>query len=567
MLISLQVRNFAIIDRVEVEFGRGMTVLTGETGAGKSILVDALALVLGERGGGGLVREGADRAEIAAEFDVGGHEGARAWLAGQELDVDDACVLRRVIGADGRSRAFINGSAATLASLKQLGELLLDIHGQHFHQSLARRDVQRDLLDHYGRHTALAADVAGAHAEWRNRAAELDALREADADRASRVDLLEFQLRELDALDVGEDEFEELRGERDRLQNSGRIADGVAAALQMIFDSEAGNAHLLLAKARQTLEPVAAYDEQLADAVSLLSDAEIRVAEAADRLQRAADDLEADPARRDWVEDRLDAIKSVARKHRAEPAELGALRERLAAELDDIRHAEERGAALAAKVEEARQAYDRSAAELSSARRGAAAALGKAVTAAMADLGMPGGSFEVLLTPRPADDARSFGLEDVEYRLSANPGQSPLSLARVASGGELSRMSLAIQVIASGGSAIPTMIFDEVDSGVGGGVAEMVGRRLHELAAARQVLCVTHLPQVASQADHHIRINKITDGKTTRTTARVLTKDEKIEELARMLGGVEITRRTRDHAAEMLGRGGGGKKKKRRAGK
>ncbi len=556
MLSSLQVRNFAIIDEVEVDFEAGMTVLTGETGAGKSILVDALSLVLGERGGTGLVRTGADRADISAHFDLQEHAAARDWLAEQALDMDGDCVLRRVIGADGRSRAFINGTATNLQSLKQLGDVLLDIHGQHFHQSLARRDVQRQLLDHYGGLTALASSTAAAYAEWHALRDELHQLEAANAERASRQELLEFQMQELTALDLAAEELDALQAERDKLLNSGRIAEGLAQALQLAYEADEQNAHQLLARAQQTLEPLTDYDARLAAAVALLSESIIQVAEAADQLQRCADDLDADPARREWVEDRLDAIKSIARKHRAEPEQLPALQQRLAADLDDLRNAEQRGEELAARTREAEQSFREVAAKLSKGRRKAATKLSREVSVAMADLGMPGGVFEVALAPRGADEPRASGLEDVDYLISANPGQAPQPLAKVASGGELSRMSLAIQVIASDGSNIPTMIFDEVDSGVGGGVAEMVGRRLSELAASRQVLCVTHLPQVASQADHHLRVNKITDGKTTRTTLSVLQQDERVEELARMLGGVEITERTRQHAAEMLATAG-----------
>lgn len=568
MLISLQVRNFAIVDQVDVEFADGMTVLTGETGAGKSILVDALALVLGERGGAGLVREGTDRADITAEFDVRKHAAAQDWLTAQALDIDDDCVLRRVIGADGRSRAFVNGSATNLQSLKQLGELLLDIHGQHFHQSLARREVQRDLLDHFGGLGQLAEETAAAFNHWQSLADELEQLESANSDKVARLELLEFQIRELDALDLKVGELLELQAERDKLMNSGRIAAGLANALALAYEAEQHNAHALLARAQQALEPLSEFDPRLESAANLLKDAVIQVAEAADQLQHCADDLDADPTRREWVEDRLDAIKTIARKHRLDPTELGDLQLRLHDELDKLQNFEQRGAELAARTKEAATEFRTIAGKLGDGRRKAAKNLSQAVTKAMADLGMAGGVFDVRLTPRSNDAARAYGLEDIDYLISANPGQSPQPLAKIASGGELSRMSLAIQVIASDGSAIPTMIFDEVDSGVGGGIAEMVGRRLRELAVSRQVLCVTHLPQVASQAHHHLRVNKLSDGKSTRTTLTSLRADERTEELARMLGGVEITERTRQHAAEMLERAGDKPQaKKKRGGK
>ncbi|MEX0824241.1 MAG: DNA repair protein RecN, partial [Woeseia sp.] len=564
MLTSLQVRNFAIIDRIEVDFEDGMTVLTGETGAGKSILIDALGLVLGERGGTGLVRDGADRADFSAEFDISGHEAARDWLAEQALDADEQCVLRRVINADGRSRAFINGATVTLQTVKELGELLLDIHGQHFHQSLGRRDVQRDLLDHFGQLLADRQRTAGTFDTWQRLADEHRALQAAESDRASRLELLRFQLNELDALDLKPGEMDELTNERRRLQNSGKIADGLTQALNLLDDADPDNVNNMLARAQQALDALADVDAELATTAAMLNEALIQVGEAADQLRRYGDTLDADPARREWVEDRLDAIKSVARKHRIDTSELDGLREQLADQLEQLENAEQRGAALAADTAKAEKEYRAAAATLGDGRRAAAKRFSSAVSAAMRDLGMPDGVFRIDLQARDPERARAWGMEDVEYLISANPGQAPMPLARIASGGELSRMSLAIQVIASNGSAIPTMIFDEVDSGVGGGIAEMVGRRLHELAAARQVLCVTHLPQVASQADHHLRINKITDGKTTKTSVTVLQHGERIEELARMLGGVDITQRTRDHAEEMLGKGGRKRKGRKR---
>ena len=552
MLLNLQVRDFAIVDEIDIEFEPGMSVLTGETGAGKSILVDALGLALGERGSAQMVRDGAKRAEFAAEFDVSALPSAREWLQTQSLDLDGECLLRRVIGADGRSRAFVNGNAVPLSQLKSLGELLLDIHGQHFHQSLGRRAVQRDLLDHYGGLLAQRTNTESSYGAWQSLADKLRQLAEAEADRASRLDLLRFQLHELEGLSLAADEYEELWAERQKLMNSGRLAEGVTLALGSLFDEDTGNANSLMSDALRSVESLADVDSELEPVVEMLSSAGIQVSEAVDLLRRYGDSLDMDPARRDWVEERLDSIQTVARKHRVEPQELPGLQERLATELDELSHAEERGRELKLKVDAARSDYLERAEALSGARHQAAASFAEAVTAAMSGLGMPGGVFEVAINSLEIDAARPWGLDEIEFLISANPGQAPQPLARIASGGELSRMGLAIQVIASDGSTIPTMIFDEVDSGVGGGVAEMVGRRLRELGSSRQVLCVTHLPQVASLADRHFRISKVTDGKTTRTRVQALQKDERIEELARMLGGVEITRKTLEHAAEML---------------
>lgn len=555
MLRSMHIRNFVIIDEIEIDFDRGMTVLTGETGAGKSILVDALGLVLGERGSSGLVREGARRAEFVAEFDVARVPAARDWLVEQELDDDNECLLRRVIGADGRSRAFINGNTVSLQNLKSLGELLVDIHGQHFHQSLGRRAIQRDLLDHFGKLLPLREQVSVAYRRWHELSDKLTELRLSETDRESRLELLEFQVNELDALNMAPGELESLLAERQKLQNVTRLAEGLGEVLHYTDDGDGETVQSLLANACQSLQVLSSYDEALDPARQLFDEASIQVAEGIDLLRRYSEALDADPARRDWVEDRLHAIQTVARKHRVDAEGLGDVQSRLRTQLDDLRHAGQRSEELQAEADAAEGDYLELAEKLSAGRLSAAAEFSQAVGAAMAGLGMPDGQFEVRLDRQQPDAAAAHGIDKIDYLISANAGQAPMPLSKVASGGELSRMSLSIQVIASDGSQIATMVFDEVDSGVGGGIAEMVGRRLRDLGSHRQVLCVTHLPQVASQADSHLRINKISDGKTTRSSIAPLNADERVEELARMLGGVKITKRTREHAAEMLAAG------------
>jgi DNA repair protein RecN (Recombination protein N) len=552
MLMNLQVRDFAIVEKIDIEFDAGMTVLTGETGAGKSILVDALGLVLGERGSAQLVRDGAKRAEFSAQFDITNLPLVKAWLEEQALDLDGDCLLRRAINSDGRSRAFINGNAVPLSQLKSLGELLLDIHGQHFHQSLGRRAIQRDLLDHFGGLLEQRAAVATRYSEWKAVAQRLEKLLGADADRASRIDLLTFQLQELDTLAITDKEPSELNLERQKLQNSGRLADGVTTSLGALMDSESSNANNLIAEAMRAVESIAAYDDSLKPLLESLGSAAIQVSEASESLRRYGEGIDMDPRRRDWVEERLDAIQAVARKHRVSPDELAALQNKLREENDELLHAAERGQELEVQVNELRDMFVKAAVKLSTGRTKAAKKFSKEVSEAMSGLGMPGGTFVAEVSRVDEEFARASGIDNIEFLISANPGQKPQSLAKIASGGELSRMSLSIQVIASDGSAIPTMIFDEVDSGVGGGVAEMVGRRLQQLGDKRQVLCVTHLPQVASLADQHFRVSKVSDGKSTRTGLQVLGKDERIEELARMLGGVEITQTTLRHASEML---------------
>jgi len=550
--MNLQVRDFAIVEKIDIEFDPGMTVLTGETGAGKSILVDALGLVLGERGNAQLVRGGAQRAEFAAEFDVSKLTAACAWLREHALDPDDECLLRRVINADGRSRAFINGHPVPLSQLKNLGEMLLDIHGQHFHQSLGRRSVQRDLLDHYGELLDQRADTATRYSEWTAVAERLAQLLDADADRASKIDLLNFQLQELESLGATEGESVDLNAERQILQNSSRLAAGVSTALAALMDSDSSNANGLIAEATRSLKALSECDPSLNALLEMLNSASIQISETSETLRRYGDEIDMDPQRRDWVEERLDALQAIARKHRVTPEELPALQRKLQTERNDMATSAERGRELEVQSASLRKDFLAKANALSAARTKAATEFSAAVTDAMSGLGMPGGIFEVALSRRDESSARPSGIDEIEFLISANPGQKPQALAKIASGGELSRMSLAIQVIASDGSSIPTMVFDEVDSGVGGGVAEMVGRRLQEIGENRQVLCVTHLPQVASLADHHFRISKVSDGKSTRTGVQVLGKDERIEEIARMLGGVEITRTTLAHAEEML---------------
>ena len=555
MLRNLQVRNFAIVDQLEIEFFEGMTVLTGETGAGKSILVDALGLLLGDRGGAGLVRSGAERAELTAEFDVSGHEGAKMWLSDQALELEDACLIRRVIGADGRSRAFINGTAVPLNNLKAFGELMADIHGQHFHQSLGKPAVQRDLLDHYASATKLRQQTAAAFAAWRSADDELRSLEAQEADRASRVELLTFQLDELRSLNLAEREYDALVAENTKQKNLTKLATGLNAVLEGLDDGMDANARQLVAQAAVKLTELTDIDDGLKPAERMLDEAAIHIDEAVDQVRRYAESLDADPERVAWVEERIDAARTIARKHQREPDELCELQVELQTQLDDLQGLGQKSEALKKSLEVAEKAYRRHAKALSERRQEGAERLSVAVSNAMSGLGMPDGQFIIDVAPLAAEEAAAHGTDAVRYLISANPGQSPMPLAKVASGGELSRMSLAIQVIASDGSAIPTMVFDEVDSGVGGAVAEMVGRRLAELADKRQVLCVTHLPQVASQAHHHLRINKVSDGSSTRTGVRQLSQNERLEEVARMLGGVEVTERTRDHAAEMLATG------------
>jgi DNA repair protein RecN (Recombination protein N) len=552
MLGYLQVRDFAIIDAVEVEFGEGLTALTGETGAGKSILVDAVLLALGGRAAADAVRHGAERAEITATFDVTDNADARAWLAAQSLDGDDEIILRRVVGADGRSRCFVNGQALPAQVVRELGALLIDIHGQQEFLSLVRRDAQRRLVDEHGDLEGLLAPVRDSAGEWRRLAREHERLAGAAQERGSRLELLRYQVGELEALALEPGEVESLAEEQSRLANRGRLAEATRAALSLAYEADGADAHAVASRAASQLRAAVAIDPALAGPLRMLEDAVIALKESASELSAYLESLDVDPRRQDWVERRVAAIEELARKHRVEPPALAAQLASLTAELAALENSEIVLSDLQRRLAEARARYDTAAAALSKARRKAAAGLASSVTSLMALLGMPGGRFEIEVTPGADADPSPEGNDEVAFLVSANPGQPVKPVARVASGGELSRISLAVQVAAAHGSARTCMIFDEVDAGVGGAVAEMVGRQLAALGRRGQVLCVTHLAQVASQADHQVRVSKITDGRSSRMTVAELTAAERVEELARMLGGVEITRKARDHAREML---------------
>jgi len=552
VLTFLQVRDFAIIDAVEVEFGPAMTALTGETGAGKSILVDAVILALGGRAAADTVRHGAERAEITATFDVAGNAGARAWLAEQSLDSDDEIILRRVVGADGRSRCFVNGQALPAQTVRELGSMMIDIHGQQEFLSLMRRDAQRDLVDQHGDHGKVLEPVREAAAEWRRLSGEHSRLAAAAEERVARLELLRYQVGELEALALEQGEVETLAEEQARLANRGRLAEAARTALALSYDAEGADAHAAASRAAAQLRSLAAVDPRLAAPLKLLEEASIALKEAGGDLAAYLDGLDVDPQRQDWVERRVAAIEQLARKHRVDALTLPAQLESLAGELATLENSEVTLSDLKRRLAEARSRFDTAAAKLTRARRKAASALAESVSGLMALLGMPGGRFEIEVASDPSAEPSADGIDEVTFLVSANPGQPVRPVAKVASGGELSRISLAVQVAAAHGSGQTCMIFDEVDAGVGGAVAEMVGRQLAALGRRGQVLCVTHLAQVASQADHQVRVAKITDGRTSRMAVTELGHDERIEELARMLGGVEITRKARDHAREML---------------
>ena len=552
MLTHLHIRDLAIVENLELDFAGGLTVLTGETGAGKSIVVDALTLICGARAAADQIRAGADKAEIAASFDIRQlPRPLRQLLEDQSIEAEDELLVRRVITSDGRSRAYLNGQSVAVQQLRDVVGSLLDVHGQHEFQSLVRGPAQRELVDRYGRLESLAEQVEIAHATWLallNRQLEIETrLRDRDA----RLELLRFQTSELAALDLKPGEAAELANEAARLGNRGRLLEGTQLAAQLLYEGEADTAQAQLARAQAALKPLLGVDPALAGIVPLLEEASIRVTEAARELGRYADGMDMDTARQAAVEKRLAAAEELARKHRVPVGELPQFRLELQNELAALESAEQDVATLRKQQADALQVYRDQASRLSEARTAAAATLGKEITARMQTLGMTGGRFQVDVSPHASAEPQAHGLDQIEFRVTANPGQPLRPLAKVASGGELARLSLAVQVACTADER-RCMVFDEVDAGIGGAVAEVVGLQLRGLGARSQVLCVTHLAQVAAQGHHHLRVVKLTDGKTTRTSLAELSGQERVREIARMLGGAQITDKALAHAREML---------------
>ena len=553
MLRTLSIRDFVIVDSLELEFHAGFTVLTGETGAGKSILIDALALALGERGDAGVVRAGCERADVSAEFDIEPLPELALWLRAAELEGDPGLILlRRVIDKNGRSRAFVNGRPATQSQLREAGEWLVDVHGQHAHQSLLKADAQRTLLDAHAGLAPLADQVALAYRHWQKLAQARAEYETHAAQRDAEREQVQWQVRELGQLALQPGEWDAVQAEHTRLAHATGLIEGVQAALDTLSEADAACLPLL-SRAGARLEALLDYDANLREALELIRSGEAQVQEAVYALRHYADRLELDPQRFAAVEARMEAIHGSARKFRLTPQELPEHLRQLQARLAELEIASNLET-LVREEQQARTSYFDLAARLSAGRKKAAAKLGKEVTQAMQQLAMAGGKFEVALNPCPPEGS-VHGVELVEFLVAANPGVEARALAKVASGGELSRISLAIQVITSKAALVPTLIFDEVDAGIGGGVAEIVGRQLRTLGRERQVLCVTHLPQVAAQADQQWSVSKFGIEGRVKTMVSVLDRKGRIEEVARMLGGTEITATTRKHAAEMLSLG------------
>ena len=552
MLSQIQIRNFAIVDKLDLELHPGLNVITGETGAGKSIVIDALSLCLGERAENEMIRHGCERAEISALFELQHNPTALRWLKKQELDDENQCIIRRVINRESRSRAFINGVPVPVQQLRELGDCLVDIHGQNAHQSLMKNAVQRDILDRFGGHAELTRDMAAQYQQWQDLLNQWQSLQQSAQEREYQMGLLQHHVDELQSLALQTGEWAMLQQEHGKLAHASRLLESCQHTMTLLEGNDDGGAMDLIGQCSSEIGSCLAYDEQLRSCHELLNCAEINLHESISTLRHYLDQLDMDPQRLKTVEERLALVHNVTRKHHVEADELPVLCEKFEQQLELLKHSDERRESLQADISASRQRFIDIASRVSSKRRTAAGKLAKLISAAMQTLGMPGGKFDVGFEPLQADHANSHGLEKITYQVSANPGQPLKPLSKVASGGELSRISLAIQVSISDLTRIPTLIYDEVDVGIGGATAEMVGRQLRRLSSNRQLISVTHLPQVAAQGHFHYRVNKHVARNRTQTRMVELDADQRVEEIARMLGGLEMTEQTLAHAAQML---------------
>ena len=554
MLTHIHIWNFAIVEKLDVEFDKGLTVLTGETGAGKSILLDALGLALGDRAETHVIRHGADKAEISVSFSTQDATHAENWLKEHEMHSENECIIRRTISATGPSKAFINGIPATIAQLRELGEMLVDLHGQHEHQSLLNKDVQRELLDNYAGHTELLHDVAQTYRHWQQLEHEFRQLNQAGRDREQRVELLRHQVNELQSLGLQPNEFVQLERDHKRLANAKQFIQIIQQSLDYLSDNEQSAVENILGQCQVDLQHLTQMDSSLQGTTELINNALIQIQEASAELRRYVDSLDLDPQRLTEIEQRLSETLQLARKHRISPDDLVTLLPQLQTELDRIEHADMHLDKLQAQIQQAKTAYLAQAGKLSKSRTKTAKQLSEKITDGMQGLSLQGGKFAAALEALTEDRCTATGCEQIEFLVSANPGQPLRALNKVASGGELSRISLAIQVITAQAARIPTLIFDEVDVGIGGRVAEIVGLQLRALGVHRQVICVTHLPQVAALGHQHLQVSKQVGKNSTSTAITQLDNKHRVDEIARMLGGIQITDQTRSHAKEMIER-------------
>jgi DNA repair protein RecN (Recombination protein N) len=552
MLCHLQIRSLAIVKSLEIEWSPGMTAITGETGAGKSIAIDALSLALGERAEASMVRPGSDKAEVIATFDVSKLEGVKRWLIDNELSAEDDCIIRRVISKEGRSRAYINGTQVPLQQVKQIAEQLVSIHGQHAHQLLAKPEYQQQLLDQYAGHDVVLEAVKKHYRHWRTIEKEYEALLKQQSERDSQKQLLEYQVSELDEFSLQPDEFVQIEEEHKRLSHGHELLNQSQQYLDVLFDNADHTAYALVNDAALNFAKLAQIDEKLQPMADLLFEAAIQIEEASFDVRSYCESVELDPSRLAEVEERLAKSLTLSRKHQVGPNELAEHHAGLSQKLANLNEDQTRLGTLEANISAAKEQYLKHAGKLSKSRSKAASKLNKLITQSMRCLNMPDGIFKAITDAPDIPTLTSAGMDKIEFLVTANPGQPLQPLNKVASGGELARISLAIQVIIANTSTTPTLIFDEVDVGISGPTAASVAMLLRSLGESTQVICVTHLPQVASKGHQQLIVEKSTSNKQTQTSIRQLNEDDRIDEIARLLGGSNITATTKANASELL---------------
>ena len=552
MLLNLNIIDLAVVDALDLDLQPGMSVLTGETGAGKSILLTALGLALGDRADSGYVRPNSKRAEVNLEFDLNKAPLVKQWLEEQELDDEGQCLIRRTISEDGRSKAYINNRPVNLQTLQTLSRQLVEIHGQHAHLTLLDKEEQRLLLDSFAQNQDLLSQLNTCYQSWKHAHKTLQQLQKACNDQAEREDLLRYQLDELQQLDLDNFDYQVLADEHHKLANLGKILSVGQQQLDILYDNDQQSVSQMLGHCIHGISELTEFASELNNINELLNEADIQINEAAQQLRRFLENQEADPQQLVWLENQIGIMQNLSRKHKCQPEELPELAQKLTEELDNISHSSERIESLMLDCAKLLKQYQQLATQLTESRTNAAAELQQRISDTIKELGMPHGEFQVNITRSESAEPQRNGIDAIEFLVSTNPGLPAKPLAKVASGGELSRISLAIQVTTSTDKTTPTMIFDEVDSGIGGGIAEIVGQKLRRLSQNRQVLCVTHLPQVASQAHQHLFVAKNQKAAVTSSTVKCLSAEERVEEVARMLGGVTITANTLAHAQEML---------------
>jgi len=551
MLTSISIKNLAVVSELNLDLSTGMTALTGETGAGKSILIDALGLALGNKADKDQIRANCDKAEITAVFDITDINEAKLWLEQQELDDSHECHLRRVITRDNRSKAFINGSPAPLKSLQSLASVLLEIHGQHAHQRLLKRAFQLQSLDQYANHSELINKTTLVYEQWKDTSRQLEKIKSDEQDRSSRLDLLRFQAQELEQLNLQPGETQQLEIKFKTLSNADRLIQGCYELSGSLYEDDQA-AHSIISSQQSKLSQLVALQPELASNIELLESALINIQECSDSLRHFADSLDTDNQTLTEIEQRLQSIYEFSRKYRLEPEELCKKASSVKDELNSLENADENLLALETQLSKYQKSFTQLAKKLNASRQKAADSLSKSTIDLLKTLAMPEVNFKIDLQEETIEKATRLGTDQVEFLVTSNPGQPLAPLKKVASGGELSRIALAIQVATMSNMNVPSLIFDEVDVGIGGGTAEIVGKLLRKLGSNQQVLCVTHLPQVAAQAHHHLKVAKVQTDKSTSTSISSLYKKDRIDEVARMLGGIEMTKQTIAHAKEMI---------------